>query len=355
MSARAPLPMALEKPGGGDPALTALRATFGFDSFRGQQEAAVRALLSRRDVLLIAPTGTGKTVCYALPAVVRGFTTVVVSPLIALMADQAAVLRGAGVGAASISGATCQAAREATLADIDAGRIRVLLVTAEMLVGAKGSGWVASQLAALARRGRIGAIAIDEAHCVSSWGNSFRPDYARLGGLRDTFPGVPVIAVTATATSATRGEIARSLALRNPVVLVSPPDRPNLSYEVRVARCLFPPVLLPLLSFLTINHPGFPSPPLQSLPSPQPTPALFFKPRCPLSLPRSATRTCLPMTAWTCWTRWCSCFAELAAVARRSCTVVRKRAWTSFRRRCGRRALLTRPTTAASPTGSGRR
>ena len=209
---------------GPSPLRRALKRHWGYDSFRPLQEPAIQAILDRRDSLVVLPTGAGKSICYQLPAVVRGGTTVVVSPLIALMKDQVDQLRARDIAAAALDSALSQEERHQFERDLVAGRLRLLFVSPERLA----QGWFRKQLAEL----RIGTFAIDESHCISHWGHDFRPEYRQLGELRDLFPEASFHAFTATATKRVRGDIIAQLRLRDPVELVGDFDRPNLTYRV---------------------------------------------------------------------------------------------------------------------------
>lgn len=197
---------------------------WGIHAFRPLQRQAIDSVIAGRDSLVVMPTGGGKSLCYQLPPLITGSLTVVISPLIALMDDQVAGLRLNGYPAAALHS---MADAEETARVLDAlgrGELRLLLVAPER----------AMQPGFLARleRCRPGAIAIDEAHCISQWGHDFRPEYRALRGLRERFPEVSVHAYTATATPRVREDIIDQLALRNPEVLVGTFDRPNLTYRV---------------------------------------------------------------------------------------------------------------------------
>ena len=198
---------------------TLLREIFGFDGFRPGQGEIVEAILQGRDVLAIMPTGGGKSLCFQLPALARDGLTVVISPLIALMRDQVAGLRQAGVEAGALTSANDAEENARIHQALEAGTLRLLYLAPERLPYA-GS---------LLRRAGVNMIAVDEAHCVSQWGHDFRPDYLRIGELRDALGGVQVAAFTATADAETREEIARRLFPdAAPETFLRGFDRPNL-------------------------------------------------------------------------------------------------------------------------------
>jgi ATP-dependent DNA helicase RecQ len=197
---------------------------WGFHSFRPLQERAMRAVLEERDSVVVLPTGGGKSLCYQAPAVLRGETTVVVSPLISLMKDQVDSLRECGVPAAQIDSSLSPAERAAYEMDVVQGAVRLLFVSPERLV--------TGDFQQLLRRVNVRTFAIDEAHCISHWGHDFRPEYRQLNRLKELFPGASIHAYTATATERVRNDIAQQLALRNAEMLVGNFDRPNLNYRV---------------------------------------------------------------------------------------------------------------------------
>jgi len=197
---------------------------WGFRTFRQLQEQAVRAVLTKRDSLVVLPTGGGKSLCYQLPPMVSGELTLVISPLIALMQDQISGLTLNGYPAAALNSNCSDEEVAYTYEQLDAGELRLLLVSPERAVNI---GFM-SRLPSMG----IGAIAIDEAHCISHWGHDFRPEYRRMSELRDRLPGVSVHAYTATATPRVREDIAKQLGLRDPEILIGTFDRPNLTYRV---------------------------------------------------------------------------------------------------------------------------
>lgn len=202
----------------------AVRRVWGYESLRPLQSDSIAATLAGRDSLTVLPTGGGKSLCYQVPPLVTGRLTLVVSPLIALMQDQVAGLRLAGVKAAAIHSHTTDAQRAEMRDAVAAGDLRLLFVAPERLLLSDFLAWV--------RRLNPGHLAIDEAHCISQWGHDFRPEYRRLGELRSMLPGVPLGAYTATATPRVREDIVRQLRLHDPAVLVGTFDRPNLTYRV---------------------------------------------------------------------------------------------------------------------------
>lgn len=200
-----------------------LRSTWGYAGFRSPQRRAVLAALSGRDALVVLPTGGGKSLCYQVPALALPGLTLVVSPLISLMQDQVAALRRRGVAAAYLSSGQHATVQAAVRAAARAGRVRLLYVAPERL----------AQLPRLLRGRTLSLLAVDEAHCISEWGHDFRPHYRRIGRGRTALGGPPTIALTATATAATRRDIVRVLGLRRPVMVTASFDRPNLFFAAR--------------------------------------------------------------------------------------------------------------------------
>ena len=202
-----------------------LRATFGFESFRPGQAEIVAAILDDRDVLAVMPTGSGKSLCYQLPALLRGGLTVVVSPLIALMRNQVAQLRGYGIAAAALNSANDPSENRKASDEIARGELRLVYIAPERLVKA--------ETLDLLRRAKVALFAVDEAHCISQWGHDFRPEYAALGTVQAELGGVQTVAFTATADAATRADILARLFHRPPAVFVHGFDRPNLRLAMR--------------------------------------------------------------------------------------------------------------------------
>jgi ATP-dependent DNA helicase RecQ len=206
--------------------LDALTRVFGFEGFRGVQAEVVDDVVAGRDVVLVMPTGAGKSICYQVPALVRPGCGLVVSPLIALMEDQVRALRLAGVRAAALNSQTPD---PTAVSDAFArGALDLLYVAPERAN--------LDSFRRLAAAAKIAVLAIDEAHCVSQWGHDFRPEYRRLRTLADALPGVPRIALTATADAATRADIAAQLGIAPDRIRVAGFDRPNIRYEVAARR-----------------------------------------------------------------------------------------------------------------------
>ena len=201
-----------------------LERDFGYPAFRGQQEAIIDHTVKGGDSLVLMPTGGGKSLCYQIPALVRPGTTVVVSPLIALMQDQVEALRQSGISAAFLNSTLSAGQSQEVVEALRAGALDLLYVAPERLLGE----WTLSLL----EQATLALFAIDEAHCVSQWGHDFRPDYRQLSVLPERFPEVPRIALTATADEPTRREIIEHLGLSNAQVFVSGFDRPNIRYRV---------------------------------------------------------------------------------------------------------------------------
>jgi len=207
-----------------DQAQRILKDVFGYDAFRGNQGAIIERVGSGGDALVLMPTGGGKSLCYQVPALLREGLAVVVSPLIALMDDQVATLDELGVSAVALN-STLGADEQRDIAErIRRNEIKVLYLAPERLVQPR--------MLAFLQRLEIALFAIDEAHCVSQWGHDFRPEYMQLGQLSELFPGVPRVALTATADKRTREEIVQRLHLENAERFLSSFDRPNIFYRI---------------------------------------------------------------------------------------------------------------------------
>ena len=222
--------------------LEVLDRTFGYSTFRGQQEQIIRTVVDGGDALVLMPTGGGKSLCYQIPALVRPGTGVVISPLIALMQDQVDALAAVGVRAAFLNSTQNAQQRAEVERAYLAGELDLLYLAPERL----------RQAADLLDRGQLALFAIDEAHCVSQWGHDFRPEYLQLSMIHERWPTVPRIALTATATEATRREIAQRLDLGSAQQFVSSFDRPNIQYRIEAKA----QPLQQLLSLIRSEHPG---------------------------------------------------------------------------------------------------
>ena len=200
--------------------LSILKTVYGYDAFRGQQREIIEHVIAGNHAFVLMPTGGGKSLCYQIPALVRPGIGLVVSPLIALMEDQVAALRAAGVKAAALNSRLWGAEKDLLWRDIERGELDLLYMAPETLL---------KSLDRL-KSAPLSLIAIDEAHCVSQWGHDFRPEYRALDCLADIFPDVPRIALTATADAPTRGEIVEHLKIGAENSFVAGFDRPNIRY-----------------------------------------------------------------------------------------------------------------------------
>lgn len=205
-----------------------LKHTFGFPSFRPMQEEIIQAVLDGKDTLVLMPTGGGKSLCYQLPATVTDGLTVVVSPLIALMKDQVEGLVENGIKAAYINSTQEFGEQDEIFQHVQNGEIDILYVSPEKLVS--------PSFQYSLKKLNVRLFAIDEAHCISQWGHDFRPSYTQLRNLKQAFPDIPIIALTATADKTTRRDILAQLGLSEPEIFISSFDRPNLSLSVLPAK-----------------------------------------------------------------------------------------------------------------------
>ena len=220
-----------------------LRATFGYQSFRGHQGEIINELIAGRDALVLMPTGSGKSLCYQIPAMIRNGVGVVISPLIALMQDQVDAVRQLGIRAAVLNSTLTAGEGRAVEQQMLAGQLDLLYVAPERLL--------TPTFQELLKQAPLALFAIDEAHCVSQWGHDFRPEYLQLAFLAEQFPQIPRIAVTATADAVTRREILVKLKLEKARQFISSFDRPNIHYRVELKEN----EKTQLLNFIRTEHP----------------------------------------------------------------------------------------------------
>ncbi|TFH40247.1 MAG: ATP-dependent DNA helicase RecQ, partial [Chrysiogenales bacterium] len=201
-----------------------LKEVFGYDEFRPPQGEAIRSILEGRDALIVMPTGSGKSLCYQIPALIFRGTTVVISPLISLMKDQIDQMRALGIEARTLNSSLSQEEYAANVEAVQEGRVKLLYLAPETPLKRPVMG--------LLSRAGVDCIAVDEAHCISEWGHDFRPEYRQLASFREAFPGAVCAALTATATPRVRGDIRERLNFSEPGEFIASFNRSNLFYEV---------------------------------------------------------------------------------------------------------------------------
>ncbi len=231
-----------------DPAQHILHRVFGYERFRGPQQEVINTLVTGGDALVLMPTGGGKSLCYQIPAIMRPGTGIVVSPLIALMQDQVAALRQAGVSAAFLNSTLDAGAARDIEGQLLRGDLDLLYIAPERLM--------LDRTLDLLARTQVSLFAIDEAHCVSQWGHDFRPEYMQLSVLHERYPAVPRIALTATADEPTRREIIARLKLDEARVFISSFDRPNIRYRISQSDPASGSARDHLLRFIREEHAG---------------------------------------------------------------------------------------------------
>ena len=201
-----------------------LKSYFGYDTFQPMQEEIIRHTVGGGDSLVLMPTGGGKSLCFQISALVMEGMAVIVSPLISLMKDQVGALKANGIAAEALNSGNDEGLNRDIINRCLEGKVKLLYISPERLVGG---------MMQLLQQAKVSLFAIDEAHCISSWGHDFRPEYTQLGGLRKLFPGVPIMALTATADKITKQDILKQLHLEQGKTFIGSFDRPNLSLDVK--------------------------------------------------------------------------------------------------------------------------
>jgi len=211
-----------------------LKTQFGYDEFRLNQQAAIESVLAKKDCLVLMPTGGGKSLCYQIPSLLQDGLTLVISPLIALMKDQVEAMKSYGVEAAFLNSTQTAKEQIEVFQAVRSGKLKLLYVAPERLLQS------GDQFLDFLRSIKVSLFAIDEAHCISSWGHDFRPEYIQLGKLKTEFPDIPIIALTATADKLVRKDISERLNIRTARVFVSSFNRPNIYYSVEPKKNYYP-------------------------------------------------------------------------------------------------------------------
>ena len=215
----------------------ALKHFFGYDEFRLTQLPIIESVLDGEDTLAIMPTGAGKSICYQLPAMLLPGITIVVSPLIALMKDQVDALQANGINGAFLNSSQSQEEQRRIIKEAQNGSIKLLYIAPERIPANSETFFD------FLRKLNPSLFAIDEAHCISSWGHDFRPEYLKLAVLKKQFPGIPVIALTASADKVTQKDIVEKLALSHPKIYISSFNRPNIYYYIQPKKNAFGHIL----------------------------------------------------------------------------------------------------------------
>ena len=201
-----------------------LKTNFGYDTFRPMQEEIISHTIDGGDSLVLMPTGGGKSLCFQISALAMNGMAVIVSPLISLMKDQVGALRANGIAAEALNSSNDEGRNRDIINRCLEGTVKLLYISPERLVGG---------MMHLLQQAHVSLFAIDEAHCISSWGHDFRPEYTQLGQLRELFPGVPIMALTATADKITKQDILKQMNIMNARTFIGSFDRPNLSLDVK--------------------------------------------------------------------------------------------------------------------------